>query len=192
MPLLTLRGSPTIPTSSFRFGKRHIKMFSRHSVQEIKTSATQASRKISSASPNAPLQTQEGWDVAWDSLGAGLVSGMRCGPPESISRNINMAAENLSGCSREAQQTDGNRSNNFDKSGFNPPSLPPCQRHPERQTEKRGQRETERKRHRQRQRETETESERDTERGRQRDTEQDSRTVVCWLGHTSGLRGHCR
>lgn len=45
---------------------------------------TQAPRKISLASPNLLSQTLKGWDTAWDSLGAGVVPGMRCGPPDSI------------------------------------------------------------------------------------------------------------
>lgn len=31
--------------------------------------------------------------MGWDSSGAGVASGMRCGPPDSIARDINMAAE---------------------------------------------------------------------------------------------------
>ena len=31
--------------------------------------------------------------MGWDSPGAGVASGMRCGPPDSIARDINMAAE---------------------------------------------------------------------------------------------------
>ena len=43
---LLFRGSPTIPTLSFRFGKRHIKVFSRSSVKKKTKTTTQASRKI--------------------------------------------------------------------------------------------------------------------------------------------------
>ena len=31
--------------------------------------------------------------MGWDSSGAGVASGMRCGPPDSIAWDINMAAE---------------------------------------------------------------------------------------------------
>lgn len=31
--------------------------------------------------------------MGWDSSGAGVASGMRCGPPDSIARDINVAAE---------------------------------------------------------------------------------------------------
>ena len=58
---------------------------------------------ISFASPNLPSQIQKGWVMAWESLGAGVVPGRRCGPPDRITGDINMAAETSTGCAHGAQ-----------------------------------------------------------------------------------------
>lgn len=81
---LLFRRSPTIPTLSFRFGKRHIKVFSRSSVKKKNKNNNLGFKEDSFASPNLPSQTLKGWDMVWDSLEAGVVSGTRCGPLDSI------------------------------------------------------------------------------------------------------------
>lgn len=145
-------------------------MFSRCSVQEKTASATQASREMGSASLG-----RVGRGLGFFGSGCCLC-GMRCGPPDSIARDINMAAESLRGV-HWGPTEDREPVVNFDGqvSILHPSHLVNILRETERQTE----RQRSRKRQRQRWRKS--------ERGRQRETPR-VRPVICRLGHASGLQ----